>query len=288
MSHRIERREDLAVDLAGRYKSIGRDARRDAPEVDADYATLMRDGYVILDGLLGPDTLAELRAGLHPFLDKTGRNNFEGLRTQRVYDVLSKTGCMDRLADHPRILGLLDRLFLPNYLLSQAQVINILPGEAAQLLHCDDAFYRVPRPRGPLGAATIWAIDEFTVDNGATVVIPGSHTWGDERLGGEDEAMPAVMPAGSVLFFLGTTWHGGGANRSSAARLAVTCQYCQPYLRQQESFLLELARERVAAMSPELQSLVGYSIHPPFMGMVDGKHPRRLLERYAPERRHEG
>lgn len=168
-------------------------------------------------------------------------------------------------------------MFLPNYLLSQAQVINILPGEAAQPLHHDDGFYRLPRPRAPLGAATVWAIDGFTAMNGATVVIPQSHSWAD-RMGEVTEALPAVMPAGSVIFFLGTTWHGGGANRSDNSRLAVTCQYCEPYLRQQENFLLELDSKTVASLAPELQSLVGYSVHPPFMGMVDGKHPLRLLE----------
>lgn len=97
----------------------------------------------------------------------------------------------------------------------------------------------------------------------------------------EDEAVPVVMPAGSALFFLGTLWHGGGSNRSGAPRLAATCQYCEPYLRQQENFSLELSRDVVASLSPELQSLVGYSIFPPFMGMVDGKHPKRLLTSHA-------
>ncbi|MEQ1819185.1 MAG: phytanoyl-CoA dioxygenase family protein [Terricaulis sp.] len=124
----------------------------------------------------------------------------------------------------------------------------------------------------------MWAIDDFTIENGATVIIPGSHEWG-ANLGSErSEAISAVMPAGSVIFFLGTTLHGGGENRSNAARFAVTHQYCDAYLRQQENYLLELSRDVVRQMSPELRALVGYSIHPPFMGMVDGKHPLRLLE----------
>lgn len=175
-------------------------------------------------------------------------------------------------------MGLLDKLFLPGYLLSQSQIINILPGEAPQALHYDDYFYRIPRPRQPLGAATVWAIDEFTADNGATVLIPGSQQWDGERIGQREETIPAVMPAGSVVFFLGTTWHGGGENNSGAPRFAVTHQYCEAYLRQQENYLLELSKERVRAMSPELQSLVGYNIYPPFMGMVNGMHPLRLLQ----------
>jgi hypothetical protein len=277
MTTLIKTAADLAQDLAKRHQALRPTEARKSAEIDADFEELMRNGYVIIEGLLSAEECEAVREAVSPLLDKSGRNNFEGLKTQRVYDVLSKTRAIDRLADHPRILGLLDKLFLPSYLLSQAQVINILPGEAAQPLHHDDGFYRLPRPRAPLGAATVWAIDDFTATNGATVVIAQSHRWAD-RMGEVNEALPAVMPVGSVIFFLGTTWHGGGANHSDKSRLAVTCQYCEPYLRQQENFLLELDRDTVASLSPELQSLVGYSVYPPFMGMVDGKHPLRLLE----------
>lgn len=281
MPQRIERSQDLTRDLAGRHRALAQDRAVDPARVDADYAALQRDGYVILPRLLDASTLAHIRAECAPLLDHVGRNSFEGLATQRLYDVLSKTSAIDALAEHPRVLALLDRVLMRNYLLSQAQVINILPGEDAQLLHYDDAFYRWPRPRPPLGCATIWAIDDFTADNGATVIIPGSHTWDGERSPSPGESLPAVMPAGSAVLFLGTTWHGGGANRTDRPRLAVTCQYCEPYLRQQEAFTLELSRARVAGMSPVLQSLVGYSVYPPFMGMVDGKHPLRLLDQDA-------
>jgi ectoine hydroxylase-related dioxygenase (phytanoyl-CoA dioxygenase family) len=157
-------------------------------------------------------------------------------------------------------------------------VINILPGETAQDLHPDDAFYRVPRPRPPLGAATVWALDAFTEENGATVIVPGSHAWGDRHPGLEDERIAAVMPAGSVVFYPGTVWHGGGENRSAAARLAVTCQYCEPWVRTQENYFLSVRRDTVRALSEDLKRLLGYSIHPPFMGMVDGMHPKRTLE----------
>jgi ectoine hydroxylase-related dioxygenase (phytanoyl-CoA dioxygenase family) len=158
-------------------------------------------------------------------------------------------------------------------------VINIWPGEAEQPLHYDDAFYPWPRPRRALGAATIFAIDPFTEDNGATVVIPGSHLWPD-RLPAEEELArkkSVVMPRGSMVFFLGTLWHAGGANRSQNARLCVTAQYCAPYLRQQENYSLSLSKERVRACSEHIQRLVGYSIFPPFMGFVNGMHPKRVL-----------
>ena len=86
------------------------------------------------------------------------------------------------------------------------------------------------------------------------------------------------MPAGSVVFFLGTLWHAGGANRSDSARLCVSAQYCEPWCRTQENYSLSLSREAVKQCSEHIQRMLGYSIHAPFMGFVDGKHPRRLLE----------
>jgi len=266
------------TDHANTYKRLEPKADRASAEIDADYEALMREGYVIIKNLISTEVCEEIKQEGLRLLGHKGRNSFEGHKTQRVYDVLSKTRLTDRLAEHPRILGLMDKLFRPGFLLSQSQIINILPGEQAQALHADDSFYRIPRPRQPLGAATVWAIDAFTEENGATVVIPKSHTWDDERVGERAEAVSAVMPVGSVIFFLGTTWHGGGENRSGSARFAITHQYCEAYMRQQENYLLELSKETVRSLSPELQSLVGYSVYPPFMGMVEGKHPLRLLE----------
>ncbi|MFG2193205.1 phytanoyl-CoA dioxygenase family protein [Streptomyces sp. NPDC048639] len=270
----------LATDLARRHRTTeGGGSAVDPAVVDADLAAVERDGYVVLEGLLDAAACEDVRAAVTPLLDRRGRNTFEGHRTQRVYSVLNKTRACDRLVDHPRVLALLDRLFLPNYLLSQLQVIDINPGEDAQLLHPDDLMYPVPRPRPPLGAATVWSIDAFTEENGATVVLPGSHRWGDDRRPAEDDPrVAAVMPPGSCVFFVGTLWHGGGANRSARSRLAVTAQYCQPWLRPQESFTLSTGRETVRAVSEDIRRMLGYSIHPPFMGMVDGMHPVRLLD----------
>jgi ectoine hydroxylase-related dioxygenase (phytanoyl-CoA dioxygenase family) len=278
MTAKVTSLSDLNGDLAGTYpRSESSGATIDASVAEADLAKVRQDGYVILRDLLSPDELDEIRAAVTPLLDKHGRNNFEGALTQRVYSVLNKTRACDRIVDHPRVLALLDRLFLPNYLLSMLQVINILPGEAAQMLHSDDLFYPIPRPRAPLGAATIWAIDDFTDTNGATDIIPGSHAWGD-RVPSDAERRPVVMPAGSCVFFVGTLWHGGGANRSASPRLAVTAQYCEPWLRPQEAFTLSATRDTVRAVSEDIRRMLGYSIFPPFIGQVDGMHPKRLLE----------
>ncbi len=274
--------EYSSVELAKKYTSTaGSQPKVPAEELDRCMDAVERNGYVVIENLISEELVAEIKEDLIPrFEFDSGRNNFEGFKTQRLYAFFEKSLICNPLVEHPLILGCLDRIFEPNYLLSQLQAINILPGEAPQPLHPDDSFYRVPRPRPPLGAATIWAIDDFTEENGATVVIPKSHLWDDRMPTEADLAMlePVVMPAGSVVFFVGTLWHGGGANRSDAARLCVSAQYCAPWCRTQENYSLSLSRETVKRCSEHIQRMLGYSIHAPFMGFVDGKHPKRLLE----------
>ena len=269
------------ADLAGRYKSTAGSQDPIDPELLSDLLQrLNQDGYIILEKLFSEETMDALKADVLPrFKHEAGRNNFEGLATQRLYSMMAETDIANPMVEHPLILGLLDKIFEPNYLLSQLQVINIHPNEAAQPLHYDDGFYPWPRPRRALGAATIIAVDDFTEENGATVVIPQSHLWGD-RIPEEADmktSLKAIMPKGSVLFFLGTLWHGGGANKTTSPRMCLTAQYCAPFCRTQENFSLSIPKARVKTFSENIQRLLGYSIHQPFMGMVEGKHPKRVL-----------
>jgi ectoine hydroxylase-related dioxygenase (phytanoyl-CoA dioxygenase family) len=244
--------------------------------------SLQRDGYVILEQVLDPPAIDELVAALAPFEASRpmGRNAFEGERSQRVYSLAAKGEPFLRLIEHPAIVALLDAVLLPNYLLSTAQSIRLHPGETAQAWHTDDAFYPSSRPHArPLALSVIWAIEDFAPDNGATEVIPGSHHWGMETPDARDfRPAPAVMPAGSAIVFDGALWHRGGHNRSTRTRLAISPQYCQPYLRPQESQLLIVPPDAARACSPRMRSLLGYSIHPPFIGQVDGMHPLRLVD----------
>ncbi|HET9626589.1 MAG TPA: phytanoyl-CoA dioxygenase family protein [Kofleriaceae bacterium] len=246
-------------------------------------ATLRRDGFVILDRVLDRAALAELVGALAPFEAgrPMGRNTFEGERSQRVYSLAGKGEVFRRLIEHPAILALLDRYLLPNYLLSTAQSIRLHPGETPQGWHTDDVFYLVPRPLAqPLGVSVIWAIEDFTADNGATELVPGSQRWGadDHPDTTPCAPRPAIMPAGSAIVFDASTWHRGGGNHTAGTRLAISPQYCQPYLRPQESQLLIVPPEAARACSGRMRSLLGYSIHPPFIGQVDGMHPLRLVD----------
>lgn len=270
-------RTDLIAEKAAQ-ESTNQDV--DQTLVESLINEVQENGYVIIPELIPPELMAQIKNDILPLLQFDGRNEFEGLKTRRIYSVIEKTLSCNPLVEHPLILALLDKLLMENYLLSQLQAINVSPGEIRQPLHHDDGFYPFPRPRPPFSAATIWAIDDFTEDNGATMVIPKSHLWEDRHPVDIDtsELVPAVMPAGSVVFFLGTLWHCAGPNNSKAPRMAATAQYCEPWARQQENYSLAISRERAKLCSDRIQSLLGYSMLFPFIGFVDGRDPKRLLK----------
>ncbi|MDQ1696875.1 MAG: hypothetical protein QOJ03_2228 [Frankiaceae bacterium] len=259
----------------------------DSMLVDRVVADLDRQGYAVVEHLLSEADATAVRAGLRDVIDHTptGRNDFEGYLTRRIYALFAKSRAFDALAVHPLLLAVLDRVLGTSYQLSAPTGIDIGPGEKAQVLHTDDSIYPIPRPHPEVVLNTMWALDDFTPANGATRVLPGSHRWTDRTPfdnhpgndGIEDETVVVAMPAGSVLFIAGSLWHGGGANRTDRPRLGVLLEYAAGWLRPQENHILAVPREVVAGLDPRLQELLGYNIHPPFVGYVDGRHPRRLL-----------
>jgi ectoine hydroxylase-related dioxygenase (phytanoyl-CoA dioxygenase family) len=250
---------------------------------DSHVGRMQRDGYTIVENLLDAATLAEVRAGVAPHMGRhRGRNAFEGYTTERVYTLVGRGKVFERIAENETVLALVGRFLAPNFLLSAAQAIKIHPGEAEQGLHSDDSFYKVPRPRPPLSVSMICAIDDFTEVNGATMIVPGSHSWGpvdqSTLAKAQAEKRSVVMKAGSAIVFPGTLVHGGGANRSNASRLAITYQYCEGWLRQQENFFLAIPRDIAKTMPQRVRELLGYSIWPSFMGMVTAYHPERVFD----------
>jgi hypothetical protein len=265
----------VTTDLAGTHKRVAMDAEAPSP---ADLAAYDRDGFVILKGLLDETTRSNADAALRELLGPKGRNNFEGFNTQRAYALMAKTRALDPLVAHPQILGFLKARLDPDPLLSACLAINIGPDEDVQPPHADDAFYPDMRPDARHGLSVIWAFDPFTADNGATIGWPGSHLWPAGRMpGADDERVSALMDPGDALVFHGGFWHAGGENRTRAGRLALTAQYCAPWLRTQENMSLAVPPDVVAGLHDPLPALLGYQIRSPFMGHVNGLHPRRLL-----------
>ncbi len=174
---------------------------------------------------------------------------------------------------------MLDQVLGESYQLSAPVGIEIGPGETAQVLHTDDSIYPIPRPHQELVLNTMWALDDFTEANGATRIVPGSQKWIDERPDENTETVMAEMPAGSVLFFVGSVFHGGGANNTDRPRFGTILEYVVGWLRPQENHVIAVPPKVVQELPKRLQELLGYNIHPPFVGYVDGRHPRRALER---------
>jgi ectoine hydroxylase-related dioxygenase (phytanoyl-CoA dioxygenase family) len=240
---------------------------------------LEQQGLAVVERILPPDDVRAKKEELERVLASipTGRNSFEGFSTRRIYALFAKTRRFDAQAIDPLLLGVVERLLGPAFQLSAPTGISIGPGEAAQRLHRDDSVYPVARPHAELVVNTMWALDDFTPENGATLVAPGSHRWTPDRRASESEIVPAVMPAGSVLFYLGSLLHAGGANRTSSPRLGVILEYCAGWLRPQENHVLGVPKAIVRDLPDRLRELRGYSIHGSLLGYVDGRHPQKFL-----------
>ena len=107
----------------------------------------------------------------------------------------------------------------------------------------------------------MWAISDFTAENGGTRLVPGSHRWSADRKHTPDEVVAAEMPAGSVLYWMGGTLHGAGANVSDTWRFGVILTYSVGWVRQEENQYLSITPETIGNLSPELQALTGREAH---------------------------
>jgi ectoine hydroxylase-related dioxygenase (phytanoyl-CoA dioxygenase family) len=249
--------------------------------VDAVVAGMREVGCTVVEGLLDDEHVRQARADLEAVLEQLplGRNDFEGYDTQRVYAVFAKTRAFDEAAIHPLVLGVLDEVIGPGAQFSAPVGINIGAGEKAQVLHRDDSIYPLPWPHDEVVVNTMWALEDFTEANGATRVVPGSHRWPTPDYDDDVPTVTVEMDAGSVIFYPGNVLHGGGANRTNKPRLGVILEYVAGWLRPQENHVLGVPPDVVRDLPERLQELLGYNVYPPFVGYVDGRHPRKFLDR---------
>ncbi len=245
-------------------------------------ARIATDGYTIIENGIDLDELealsTELR-GLEELFDvQPASNGFEGTHTLRIYNLLAYGTRFEAIPVDPSVLPVVEGVLDPGCLISSLSSITILPGERAQPIHADDQLIPLAKPHIPTVCNTMWALTDFTEANGATRIIPGTHLFDHSPdLFTAYDSIPAEMPRGSVLVWHGSLWHGGGANTTDAPRVGVAMNYCAGFIRQQENQQLGLPRETVAAFSPRLRQLVGYSVYSGLIGHIDKHDPVEML-----------
>ena len=248
---------------------------------------LRREGVLVIEGALAPDALERVRADLEPWFEAAhhGAGQFFGRSTRRFGGLFAKAPATAELALHPLVLGLMeatlrgpdpDSPVCSEIEMNLTQAIGIEPGEGAQFLHRDEELFPFPHAFEVMTNA-MWALDDFTVENGATRLVPGSHLWPRDREPQPGEALAAEGPAGSVVLWLGGVLHGGGANRSDRVRRGAVMSYRLAWLAPTEKLLLSTPPEVARTLPERLQRLIGYQLHKPNLGWVEGQDPIRWL-----------
>jgi ectoine hydroxylase-related dioxygenase (phytanoyl-CoA dioxygenase family) len=227
---------------------------------------LEEDGALIIDDAMKIEQLANLKSEIMPYVEATasGQDEFTGSRTTRTGALAARSEVCRNLIMDRRIIELCDAFLLPfsdRYQLHLTQLIRIMDGQQRQSLHRDRlAWGGFLRPDIEPQLNMIWGVTEFTADNGATCVVPGSHRWDSDRQAKEEEIAFAEMREGSVLIYSGSVIHGGGANISGRDRMGLNITYCLGWLRQEENQYLSCPPEIARHFTPELQAILGYAL----------------------------
>jgi hypothetical protein len=243
---------------------------------------LEQDGCVVIEDVLDRGQVAQLAAELGPHFDEAPNcaGDFYGYATKRLSGLIAKSPMCQGMAIDPAVLGIMDHFLLKGcraYQLNLTQAIRIGGGEPQQLIHRDDLMFNFLHPEFEAMMNTLWEVDDFTAENGATHVVPGSHKWALDRQAQPHEEAQGVMKAGSVLVWLGSLQHGGGANRTGRPRTGVVHSYSLGWLRQAEPQYLAVPRDIARHLPERLQRLLGYFVHEPNLGSLEGQDPIRLL-----------
>ena len=252
---------------------------------------LDEDAGVIIDNFLSDQNLKSIKNDLKPYLNVTrnGQDEFTGFETKRVGALMARSKTCQDLALDPLINQMAESFLGPHcesYQLHFTSAIQIGPGESSQILHRDRGVWGGYIPRKiETQFSTVWAINDFTKENGATQVVPGSHKWHKDREPLPEEIAYAEMKAGSVFIYTGSVLHGGGTNVTEQPRLGVFLHYAPSWLRQEENQYLSCPPEVAKNFSPELRSLIGYSKGGYVLGFfTDPEDKEGRLESVSPEK----
>lgn len=238
-------------------------------------AVLATDGVVVVDRLVAPEVMDKVRAELSSYMDATapGADEFTGRRTKRTGGLIARSATFREVVQHALVLGAVQATLAhaSSFHLHLTQVIAIGPGEPRQLVHRDQwAFDFFPFPKDyEVQCNTIWAMTDFTEQNGATRVIPGSNHYEDKLQLDEAESAAAEMSKGSVLFYTGSLYHGAGANQSQQTRIGLNVTYAVSWLRQEENQYLSVPFDLARTLPIPLLKLMGYARGAYALGYVD-------------------
>jgi ectoine hydroxylase-related dioxygenase (phytanoyl-CoA dioxygenase family) len=250
---------------------------------------MQRDGYTIIEDAIDLELCDALLADLERLEAELNvapaSNIFEGTKTVRIYNLLARGPLYAKIPVHPNVLPLVEQVLDRGCLVSSLSSIAIGPEETAQPIHADDQLIPLPKPRPPIICNTMWALTDFTENNGATRVVPGSHR-ADHSPDpfGDHATIPAIMKRGSVLVFDGSLWHGGGANHTDRRRVGIAMNYCAGYLRQQENQQLGIPLDLARTFEPRLRKLCGFGLYKKLIGHIDKCSPEDLLDGVGPRR----
>ena len=233
---------------------------------DAINEVMQRDGACIVESLLTSEEVDLIVREVMPFVDMTatGSDDFTGRQTQRTGALVARSPACCDVVMNQKIRAAAERFLSPfteRLLLHLTQIIRILPNQGSQTLHRDRLAWgtHLPREIEPQ-FNTLWALTEFTSDNGATRVVPGSQSWDWEDRAEPEQICQAEMPRGSVLLYTGSVIHGGGQNTSSDPRMGLNITYCLGWLRQEENQYLSCPPAVARMLPDELQELLGYTM----------------------------
>ena len=239
-------------------------------------AALHEDGFVIVDNLVPPELMDQIGEELTDYIDDTpnGRDDFVGRLTRRTGALIARSPASRKLVMHPLVLGVVGEMLkkATAYQLHLTQVISVFPGETPQPLHRDElAWDFFPFPEDyDVQCNTIWAMTDFTVENGATRVVPGSHKVFDKQ--GKDyteaDEVRAVMPKGSVFFYTGKVYHSAAANNSEMVRQGINITYAVGWVRQEENQYLSTPLEIAKTLDDDILKVMGYQMGGLAMGYL--------------------
>ncbi|NKC01137.1 MAG: hypothetical protein GKR90_21940 [Pseudomonadales bacterium] len=259
--------------------------------------TTQTSGAAILSDILSNEELSRVnddvdaylaeQSDYRPTTSSGSYNDFLGHNTIRLHGLLEKLPSAPSVLFNPELLSWVDEMIAPiasNAIINAGELIQIQPGEPRQAAHRDSDSWPMPLTETPCVVNVIFALDDFTLENGATWIVPNSWSWPKERRAAAQDYTRAVMKAGDAIIFRGDLIHRGGANSSTHPRRAISISYCAGWLRTVESSFLNLKRSTVQALAPEHRSMLGFSAydgeahHSGMLGLYENGDPARWFD----------